>query len=46
MRAEADSTDIKGLIRTLPGLDAISDPTWSNAIDAATVVRIPDGSSE
>lgn len=45
MRSEADNVDVKALIRSLPGLDAINDPTWSNALDAATIVRIPDGSS-
>jgi len=45
MRADAGITDVKGLIRSLPGLDAINDPAWSNAVDAATVVRIPDNSS-
>src|SRR3546814_7273545 len=35
----------KQLVRSTPGLAAITDPTWAAAIEAASVMRLPDGAS-
>src|SRR3546814_6217866 len=35
----------KPLVRSTPGLAAITDPTWAAAIEAASVMRLPDGAS-
>lgn len=45
MRDEVETFDAKQLARSTPGLAQISDPAWLEAIEAAHVMRLPDGAS-
>src|SRR3546814_18207987 len=45
MRDEVETFNAKQLVRSTPGLAAITDPTWAAAIEAASVMRLPDGAS-
>ncbi|PIQ36696.1 MAG: hypothetical protein COW59_11260 [Lysobacterales bacterium CG17_big_fil_post_rev_8_21_14_2_50_64_11] len=45
MRDEVETFNAKQLARSTPGLAQISDPAWLAAIEAAHVMRLPDGAS-
>lgn len=45
MRTEVETFDAKRLIQTIPGLREINDETWQQAVHAASVARIPEGTS-
>lgn len=45
MRDEVETFNAKQLVRSTPGLSQISDPAWLAAVEAAHVMRLPDGAS-